>query len=146
MGINTAIYSRSGGSLGIGFAIPASNARKVMEQIVSGGTVIRGWIGVEAQEVTPDLADSFRLKNNQGALISGVVKGGPAEKAGVQPGDVLVAVEGSTVTDPGNMLNLVAALEPGRKAKLRLVRAQKELEISLDVGRRPQGARPRQPR
>ncbi|OGA03802.1 MAG: 2-alkenal reductase [Betaproteobacteria bacterium RIFCSPLOWO2_02_FULL_64_12] len=137
VGINTAIYSRSGGSLGIGFAIPVSTARQVMEQIIQTGTVTRGWIGVEAQEITPEVAESFNMKPASGALISGVLRGGPADKAGVKPGDVLVAVEGKPVRDPSSMLNLVAALKPGAPATLKLRREQKEIDIQVEVGRRP---------
>jgi serine protease DegQ len=98
VGINSAIYSRTGGSLGIGFAIPANLARQVMEQIVRSGSVTRGWIGVEVQDLTLELAESFRLKNTNGTLIAGVQRGGPAEKAGIRPGDILVAVETSPIT------------------------------------------------
>src|SRR4051812_31508575 len=94
VGINTAIYSRSGGSLGIGFAIPVSSAKLVMEQIISNGAVTRGWIGVEAQELTPELVTSFKLASTDGALIAGVLKGSPAERAGVKPGDILTGVDG----------------------------------------------------
>ena len=137
IGINTAIYSRSGGSLGIGFAIPVSTAKQVMEQIIATGTVTRGWIGVEAQEVTPELAESFRLPSASGALIAGVLRGGPADKAGVKPGDILIALEGKPVKDPTSMLNLVAALTPGKSATMRLRREQKEIELRFDVGKRP---------
>ncbi len=137
VGINTAIYSRSGGSLGIGFAIPVSTAKQVMEQIIQTGTVTRGWIGVEAQEITAEVAESFNMKSASGALISGVLRGGPAAKAGVKPGDVLVAVEGKPVRDPSSMLNLVAALKPGNSATIKLRREQKEIDIQVEVGRRP---------
>src|SRR6266496_3446980 len=135
--IQTAIYSRSGGSLGIGFAIPASSAKQVMEQIIQTGTVIRGWIGVEAQEITPEIAESFRLASTNGVLIAGVLRGGPADRAGLKPGDILVAIEGSPVKDPNSMLNLVAALVPGKPASIRLKRDNKDLEIQVAVGKRP---------
>jgi len=137
VGINTAIYSRSGGSMGIGFAIPASSARNVMEQIIQTGSVVRGWIGVEAQEITPEIAESFRLSSTNGVLIAGVLKGGPAERAGLKPGDILVAIEGSPVKDPNSMLNLVAALVPGKPAAIRLRRESKDMEIQVTVGKRP---------
>ncbi len=137
IGINTAIYSRSGGSMGIGFAIPVSTARLVMESIIKTGSVTRGWIGVEVQEITPALAESFKLKDTRGAIIAGVLRGGPADKAGVKPGDVLLGIEGNPVTDPQNMLTLVAALQPGSSARLRLRRGQEELEVSVVVGKRP---------
>ena len=145
VGINTAIYSRSGGSLGIGFAIPVSSAKQVMEQIISAGSVTRGWIGVEAQEISADMAESFKLRSTEGALIAGVVRGGPAETAGIKPGDILLTVEGKPVGDPSGMLNLIAALKPGKPARLRLLRNQKEVEFSVEVGRRPPSTRQRRP-
>jgi S1-C subfamily serine protease len=137
VGINTAIYSRSGGSLGIGFAIPASSAKNIMEQIIQTGSVTRGWIGVEAQEITPEIAESFRLTSTNGVLIAGVLRGGPADRAGLQPGDVLTAIEGRPVKDPNAMLNLVAALVPGKPAAIQLRRDNKDLEIKVAVGKRP---------
>src|SRR3954465_11892549 len=137
VGINTAIFTRTGGSMGIGFAIPVSTARMVLEQIVKNGSVTRGWIGVEVQEITPPIAESFRLQTSRGALIAGVLRGGPADKAGVKPGDVLVEVEGRPVADPTSMLNLVAALPPGNTARMKLKRAGKDLDASVTVGRRP---------
>ncbi|MSQ72033.1 MAG: Do family serine endopeptidase [Betaproteobacteria bacterium] len=144
VGINTAIYSRSGGSLGIGFAIPASSAKRVMEQIIERGSVVRGWIGVEAQEMTRELADSFNMPGTLGVVIAGVLRGGPAERAGVKPGDVLLAVNGKPVKDPAAMLTLVAALSPGNPATLRLRRQQKDVDLQVDVGKRPPA--PRLPR
>jgi serine protease DegQ len=137
VGINSAIYSRTGGSLGIGFAIPADLARKVMEEIVRTGAVTRGWIGVEVQDISPELAESFRLADPKGTLIAGVLRGGPADRAGVKPGDILLAVENQTVTDSSAMLNLIAALEPGKSAKLRILRDRQELHIEVNVGKRP---------
>ena len=99
VGINTAIYSRTGGSMGIGFAIPVSTAKAVLEQIVKSGSVTRGWIGVEVQEITPALAESFKLGDARGAIIAGVLRGGPADRAGVKPGDVLTAINGRAVSD-----------------------------------------------
>jgi serine protease DegQ len=137
VGINSAIYSRSGGSLGIGFAIPADLAKQIMEQIVRTGSVTRGWIGVEVQDITPELAESYRLPNTNGTLIAGVLRGGPADKAGIKPGDVLLFVESSQVIDSTNMLNLIAALEPGRDATLKLLRNRNEVKIKVGVGKRP---------
>jgi Do/DeqQ family serine protease len=137
VGINTAIYSRSGGSLGIGFAIPASSAKQVMEQIIETGSVTRGWIGVEAQEITPEIADSFKLSSTNGVLIAGVLRGGPAEKAGLKPGDILVEIAGKSVKDPNSMLNLVAALVPGKPASIHLKRDNKDVEVEVAVGKRP---------
>jgi serine protease DegQ len=137
VGINTAIFSRSGGSMGIGFAIPVSTAKMVLEQIVKSGGVTRGWIGVEVQEITPALADSFKLGGQRGALIAGVLRGGPADKAGIKPGDVLVEVQGKAVADPTSMLNLVAALSPGEPAKMKVRRQGQDVEATINVGRRP---------
>jgi len=137
IGINTAIFSRSGGSMGIGFAIPVSTAQMVLEQIVKSGSVTRGWIGVEVQEITAPVAESFKLGSTRGALIAGVLRGGPADKAGIKPGDVLVEVEGKPVADPSAMLNLVAALAPGAGAKMKLKRQGNDVDASVTVGRRP---------
>jgi len=141
IGINTAIFSRTGGSLGIGFATPVSTARMVMEQIVAQGSVTRGYIGVHAQEVTPELAESFKLTKATGVLITGVERNGPAEKAGVKPGDMLLAVNAKPTPDSGAMLDAVAELKPGSNATLTLRREQKELEIQVSVSRRPPLAR-----
>jgi len=137
IGINTAIYSRSGGSMGIGFAIPVATARQVMESIIKTGSMTRGWIGVEVQEISPALAESFKLKDTRGAIIAGVLKSGPADKAGVKPGDVLLGIEDKPVTDPQNMLTLVAGLQPGNTARLKLRRGQEEVEVKVIVGKRP---------
>ena len=137
LGINTAIYSRSGGSLGIGFAIPASTVRQVMDQIVTSGSVTRGYIGVEPQDVTPELAEAFKLPRKAGAIIAGVVRGGPADKAGVKVGDILVAVEGQAVTNTATMLNLIAQIKPGSTASFRFVREGKEFDLPVSVGKRP---------
>ena len=139
IGINTAIYSRTpgGASLGIGFAIPASTARLVLEQIMTSGQVTRGWIGVGVQDMTRELSESFRLPDIRGALITEVFRNTPADSAGVKLGDILVAVENRPVTDSASMLNLVAALNPGKQATLRIVRAQQQTELKVMVGRRP---------
>ena len=139
VGINTAIYSRTpgGASLGIGFATPVSIAKMVLEQIVKSGTVTRGWIGVELDEVRPEILETLKLKNSQGALIKGVVAGAPADKAGVQPGDVLVSIDGQAVSDPQGVLNLVTGLAPGTPAKMKVKRKGEEMELALTVGRRP---------
>lgn len=137
VGINSAIYSRSGGSMGIGFAIPATLARQVMEQIVAQGNVTRGWIGIEAQDITPELADSFRLSKAQGALIAGVLHGSPAERAGLRAGDILLAIEGKPVIDSGSMLNLIAALKPNQKATIQIARAGQTISVSILIGKRP---------
>ncbi len=137
VGINTAIFSRSGGSLGIGFAIPVSIVRQVMDQIIATGAVTRGWVGVEVQDITPEIAESFGLKSTEGALIAGVLRGGPADRAGVRPGDALIAVNAKPVQDSSTLLGLIADLSPGQTATLRLIRRGSEMEAAVRVERRP---------
>jgi serine protease DegQ len=137
LGINSAIYSQTGGSVGIGFAIPVSTARMVLDQIVQHGQVVRGWIGIESQDITPDLADSFGLARQNGAMIAGVVRGGPAEKAGIRPGDILLKVEDKPVGNTNDMLNLIAQLKPGVRAHVTVVRKNRESTVDVTVGRRP---------
>jgi len=141
VGINTAIYSRTGASMGIGYAIPVSIARQVMEQIIRDGTVTRGWIGVGVQDLTREIAESFNLAAARGILITQVVRGGPADKAGVRPGDVLVAVNDKPIGDSTAMLNLIAGLKPGDNARLKVVRDQADAEVAVTVGRRPKLAK-----
>ncbi len=142
VGVNTAIFSRSGGSLGIGFAIPVSIVRQVMDQIITHGGVTRGWVGIEVQEISPEIAESFGLKSTDGALIAGVLRGGPADRAGIHPGDVLVAVNGTPVKDSVSLLNLIAALPPGKIAQLRLLREQTEMQALAKVEKRPMMTKP----
>jgi Do/DeqQ family serine protease len=137
VGVNTAIYSETGGTQGIGYAIPVSIARQVMEQIVQKGSVTRGWIGVALQDITPELAQSFNLSVSRGVLVIQVERGSPADKAGIKPGDFLLTVNGRPVADTTTMLNLVAALPPGQEATLRLTRNQTETELAVTIGRRP---------
>ncbi len=137
VGINAAIYSQSGGSLGIGFAIPASTVKQVMEAIIKDGKVTRGWLGVEAQDVTPELAASFKLKQAHGALIAGVVRGSPADKSGIRPGDILLSVAGKDIQDSSAMLNQVAALKPDETAPMHLFRNGKDITLEVKIGRRP---------
>jgi Do/DeqQ family serine protease len=137
VGINTAIYSESGGSMGIGFAIPVSLAKTIMEAIIKNGAVTRGWIGVEVQEITPELAESFKLPSAEGALIAGVVRNAPAEKAGIQPGDVLLGIADKPVKDAQAMLSLIATLEPGKVSRLKLMRAGKVFYADVNISKRP---------
>ena len=141
VGINTAIYSQSGGSMGIGFAIPVSLARNVMEQIIKTGGVTRGWIGVEVQEITPELAESFRMPDTDGALIAGVMRSSPADKAGIRPGDVLLAINGNRFKDAESMLALIAGLEPGQNGNITLRRGGKEMDVQALIGKRPKPPR-----
>jgi len=137
VGINTAIYSRSGGSMGIGFAIPVSTAKMVLEQIVKSGAVTRGWIGVELQPITPALAESFNLARTEGVIIGGVVPHSPADKAGIKLGDVLVSIDGKPVSDPQGVLNVVTGIAPGSSVKMNVKRKGQDLELPITVGRRP---------
>ncbi|MCC7309657.1 MAG: PDZ domain-containing protein, partial [Sulfuritalea sp.] len=129
--------SQSGGSMGIGFAIPVSLAKNVMEQIVKTGGVTRGWVGIEVQEITPELAESFKLADIRGALIAGVMRGSPADKAGIRPGDVLTQVAGKPVKDAQAMLELIAALEPGKTARFELKRDGRIVGLDIAIGKRP---------
>ncbi|HNZ56385.1 MAG TPA: Do family serine endopeptidase [Methylophilaceae bacterium] len=137
VGINSAIYSRSGGSMGIGFAIPATLARQIMDQIVAQGNVTRGWIGIEAQDLTPELAESFKLKTAQGALVAGVLPNSPADKAGLRAGDILLSIDGKPITDTSSMLNLIAALPPFKNATVKIARDESLLDIVILIGKRP---------
>ncbi|MGE5027285.1 MAG: Do family serine endopeptidase [Betaproteobacteria bacterium] len=137
IGINSAIYSRSGGSLGIGFAIPASLAKQVMEQIIRYGSVVRGWIGVEVQDITPELAETFKLHRSGGVLIAGVLRGGPADRGGIKPGDILMEIDGKQVNDATDMLNQISVLAPGKMAALKILRNQTEAQLHISVGKRP---------
>jgi Do/DeqQ family serine protease len=141
VGINSAIYSQSGGSMGIGFAIPVSLARSVFDQIIKNGVVTRGWIGVEVQEITPEIAESFGMPNTDGAVIAGIMRGSPADKGGIHTGDVLLAVNSKPVTDSQNMIELVAALQPGSQAKLTLRREKRNIDVDVTIGKRPQTPR-----
>lgn len=137
VGINTAIFSQSGGSLGIGFAIPVSLAQNVMEQIIQSGQVTRGWIGVGPQEITPELAESFKLQGTHGVIIASVLRGGPADKAGIKPGDVMLSIDGEDITDVQSMLNIIAGLPPGRLVPVKLRRDKQDLDIQVAIGKRP---------
>ena len=136
IGINTAIYSRSGGSMGIGFAIPVSTAKQIMESIVQNGSVTRGWIGVEPQPLTNEMAAALGIKSD-GVLIAGTLQNGPADKAGVRPGDVLKTIDGKPVKDITQLLNRIAELPPGSKAKATLLRKDREVEVEITIGKRP---------
>ena len=136
MGINTAIYSRSGGSMGIGFAIPVSTAKQVLESIVKDGQVTRGWIGVEPQELNAELMETFNVKTKEGVIITGVLQNGPAGQAGIKPGDVITAVNGKAVGNVTELLSAVAALKPGVAAPLKVQRAGRTTEISVSPVKR----------
>jgi len=139
IGINTAIYSNShaGGSLGIGFAIPVSTAKQIMDSIIATGQVVRGYIGVEPQEITPEMVEALKLPRTHGALITGVIRNGPADQAGLKPGDILVGVDQTPIGDTTTMLNHIAQLKPGSTSKLSVVRGNQELALNVKIGRRP---------
>ena len=141
LGINTAIYSRSGGSMGIGFAIPVSTAKLVLEGIVKDGQVTRGWIGVEPSELTPELAQTFGVSAQQGVIITGVLQNGPAALAGMKPGDVVTAVAGSEVRNVAELLRQVAALKPGTAAEFEVQRADGKTNLQITPGLRPKARR-----
>jgi len=138
IGINTAIYSRSGGSQGIGFAIPASLAANVMEQIIEQGHVQRGWLGIEAQDLTPQLAESFQLNDTHGMLIAGVLRGGPADTAGIEPGDVIETINGDEIENARSAMNQIAQGGPDARLKIRGIRDGQRFEATVVTGRRPE--------
>ena len=137
LGINTAIYSRSGGNMGIGFAIPVNTARQVLEGLVRDGQVTRGWIGVEPVELNSDLAESFGIKQTEGVIITGVLQNGPAFKAGLKPGDVLLAVGEKDVHNVSELLTLIAAQTPGTAVKMRIKRRDADLSLEVTPAQRP---------
>ena len=137
LGINTAIYSRSGGSLGIGFAIPVTTARQVMETLIKEGQVTRGFLGVEQRDLTPEVAQTLKLPIKQGVLITGVLQSGPASAGGLRPGDVVVSIGDVPVTNTRQLLNAVAALRPQAVAALGVQRGDKALGVNVTVGQRP---------
>ena len=146
MGINTAIYSRSGGNMGIGFAVPVSTATQIMAALIKDGKVTRGWIGVEPRPLTAEIAESFGIAKDkstgtlpQGVLINGVLQNSPAAKAGIQPGDLILKVAGQVVADVPEMLTRVAALKPGETASLSIQRSGKLIEVQVTPGTRPVG-------
>ncbi|MDR9438320.1 MAG: Do family serine endopeptidase [Halomonas sp.] len=143
VGINTAIFSRSGGSQGIGFAIPANLARNILDELVTRGRVIRGWMGIEAQELNQELAASFGLQAPAGVIIAGVVPDGPADRAGLQPGDVLLEVDGQPVLDPRRTMSDIAAVAPGTRLPLSIVRGGERREVTIELGERPTPELPR---
>jgi serine protease DegS len=137
VGINTAIFSKSGGSQGIGFAIPSSLARQVMQDLISHGRVIRGWLGVEIQELTPRLAESFGVGERPGLIVAGIFRNGPAHQAGLQPGDILLQVEGEPVSTSRATMNRIARFKPGQKIALGVLRDGHEMMVTASIGERP---------
>jgi len=143
MGINTAIFSRSGGSMGIGFAIPTSTARFVLESIVRDGSVTRGWLGVEPQQLDRELAQHFGVNTTQGVVITGVLQNGPAASAGLRPGDVITHIAGQPIRDVAGLLAAVAALRPGEPAEIGIERRDAPMNLTVVPGRRSPNGRSR---
>jgi len=143
VGINTAIFSRSGGSMGIGFAIPVDIAREVMDALIRDGQVTRGWIGVQPRDLTPEFADSFQLPVHEGVLVTGVLRDGPAAQAGLKPGDVVTAIGGVKISNTAQLLRAVGALKPPASAELAVQRGSDAMTLSVPVARRPP-AKPRE--
>ncbi|HYT96290.1 MAG TPA: PDZ domain-containing protein, partial [Casimicrobiaceae bacterium] len=137
VGINSTIYSQTGGSMGIGFAIPVSLARTILTQIIKDGEVTRGWLGIEPQAVTRELAEALALGRPDGVLIRGVQQNGPAERAGLLPRDVVVEIAGKPTLDVPQLLARIAELAPGSSARVRMWRDGKSAELDVTVGRRP---------
>lgn len=137
LGINSAIYSQNGGSLGIGFAIPVSTIKMVMEAIITDGQVVRGYLGISPEDITQEMAESFNIKQTKGSIVAAVVRGGPADQAGVKPGDICIAIDGKAFSNSREMMNQIAQLKPNSKAKLTLVRQSNEMQLDIVVGKRP---------
>ncbi|RAI71303.1 2-alkenal reductase [Pseudomonas fluorescens] len=136
-GINTAIFSKSGGSQGIGFAIPVKLAMEVMKSIIEHGQVIRGWLGIEVQPLTQELAESFGLSGRPGIVVAGIFRDGPAQKAGLQLGDVILAIDGEPAGDGRRSMNQVARIKPTDKVTIEVMRNGKELKLTAEIGLRP---------
>lgn len=137
LGINTAILSRMGVGSGIGFAVPVSTAKQVMDEIIATGSVTRGWIGIDPQEITAELAESFDLLDRNGTLVAGVVRGSPADLAGLKPGDILLGVNDQPINDTTSLLNTIAQLKPGSTVKVLIMRKNKKMNIQIVIGKRP---------
>ncbi len=137
VGINSAIFSTSGGYQGIGFAIPTNMAKSVMNSLINKGKVIRGWLGVTIQNLTPELAKQFELKDDKGVLVGDVIEGSPAEKAGLQRGDIIVEFAGKKIEEPNQIRNMVANTEPGQTIEMKIVRENKKDTLKVTIGDLP---------
>jgi serine protease Do len=137
VGINSQIYSRSGGSMGLSFSIPIDVAMNVSNQLKSGGKISRGWLGVSIQEITKDLADSFGMKNTNGALVAGVEKNGPADKGGLDAGDVILKFDGKVINSSSDLPRAVGGVKPGKSVSVEVLRKGATKTLSVTVGEAP---------
>jgi serine protease Do len=141
VGINTAIFSQSGGNIGIGFATPINLARAVVDQLRTSGKVTRGWLGVSIQPLGPDIRQALGLGDTEGALIADVIAKSPAEASGLKRGDVVIAIDGKPVAEPGQLSRTIATMHPGESTTLRIIRDGKERNLDVKVGKQPDGER-----
>jgi serine protease Do len=137
VGINTAIFSTSGGYQGIGFSIPSNMAKVVMSSLIEKGKVIRGWFGVSIQAITPELAQQFQLKKDYGTLVADVVEGSPAEKAGIKRGDVIIEFDGKELNEPFQLRNMVAGIHPGETREIKIIREGEARTLKVTIGELP---------
>ncbi|MEE9357609.1 trypsin-like peptidase domain-containing protein [Candidatus Vondammii sp. HM_W22] len=137
VGINTAIFSKSGGSQGIGFAIPITLARGVMNQILKQGRVVRGWLGIAGQDITPELAESFNFRDHSGVLVSGILEGGPADQAGIEPGDIITQIGNHIPSSAHDILNIISAIPPGSSVKIKGLKGTGAYQTKVTVSERP---------
>jgi Do/DeqQ family serine protease len=138
VGINTAIFSRSGGSQGIGFAIPTNLAKMVLQDIIQYGRPVRGWLGLEAHAITPDLAKTLNLKSTDGVIIAGVLRDGPAHRAGLQPGDIILSIDDKRISEAREALLAISSQKPGSRVKLDVLRDGKKTTLEVVAIERPQ--------
>jgi serine protease Do len=137
VGINTAIFSQSGGNMGIGFAVPSNMARSILDQLVRAGKVVRGWLGVSIQELSPELASQFGLSESKGVLVSDVLDGSPAKKAGLERGDVILEFDGKAVETPTHLRNIVAQTQVGKKTTVKFVRNKDQRTVDVTIAEQP---------
>ncbi|HET7548805.1 MAG TPA: trypsin-like peptidase domain-containing protein [Usitatibacter sp.] len=142
IGINTLIFTRSGGYQGIGFAIPVGLAKRIMEQIIETGSVTRGWFGIDVMDVTPELAESLGLKVTHGVIVGAIERGSPADRSGVKLRDVILSIDGKPVADTATLLKSIAAMPPGKSVPVKVLRQERELAFDVVVGRRKAHPRP----
>ena len=137
IGINTVIYTKSGGSQGIGFAIPSNLTKQVMQDLIQHGRVIRGWLGIEVQELTPQLAESFGMADTRGLIIAGIFRNSPAHIAGMQPGDIMVSINKQPIQDRRSSMDQIAKYKPGEEITIEVIRNNQELSLPVKIVERP---------